>query len=238
MDSDPAVTGLNAALDRVQGVVLEAATATEAVARLVQVARELIPLAAGAGISLVDKDGQRTTVAATDEAVVAANALQFELGAGPCLRAWDTVSPQYVADTATDSRWPVRAREMAGAGIRSALSVPLVAQGPEVGALEVYATEPHAFTDHEEHLLDLLAGPVALLLGADRTGRRTPRPDVALQDAAADRDRIERAVGVLMERRHLPESTVRTSMLDTARAKGETLAETADHVLKDPEPGP
>ena len=236
MEPDPAVVGLSTALARVQDVVLAAATAAEAVGRLVEVARELIPLAAGAGISLVDEDGVCTTVAATDEAVVAANALQFELGAGPCLRAWDTVSPQYVADTATDLRWPAWAREVARAGIRSVLSVPLVAQGQEIGALEVYATEPHAFTEDEERLLGLLAGPVAVLLGVDRTGRRAPRLDEAMQDAVADRDRIERAVGVLMERRNLSESTARTSLLDTARAQGETLARSAENVLDNTKP--
>ncbi|MFI7582995.1 GAF and ANTAR domain-containing protein [Kocuria sp. M1N1S27] len=234
MEPDSPLAGLDPALARVQGVVLQAATAAEAVDRLVEVAQELIPLAAGAGISLVDEDGQCTTAAATDEAVVAANALQFELGAGPCLRAWDTVSPQYVADTATDPRWPVWARAVAERGLRSVLSVPLVVEGHEIGALEVYATEPHAFTDHEEHLLGLLAGPVAVLLGVDRTRRGTS----TLQEAVADRDRIERAVGVLMERRNLPEATARTSLLDTARDQRQTLAQTADHVLKDPGPEP
>ncbi|MFI7581506.1 GAF domain-containing protein [Kocuria kalidii] len=234
MEPDSPLAGLDPALARVQGVVLQAATAAEAVDRLVEVAQELIPLAAGAGISLVDEDGQCTTAAATDEAVVAANALQFELGAGPCLRAWDTVSPQYVADTATDPRWPVWARAVAEGGLRSVLSVPLVVEGHEIGALEVYATEPHAFTDHEEHLLGLLAGPVAVLLGVDRIRRGTS----TLQEAVSDRDRIERAVGVLMERRNLPEATARTSLLDTARDQRQTLAQTADHVLKDPGPEP
>lgn len=236
MASDPQAAGLSGALARVQDVVLEAATAVDAVGRLVEVARDLIPLAAGAGVSLVDADGQCTTVAATDDAVVAANALEFELGAGPCLRAWDTVSPQYVADTATDPRWPSWARQVARTGIRSVLSVPLVVQGQEIGALEVYATEPHAFTDHEEHLLNLLAGPVAALLGVDRTRRQAPRLEDTLQEAVTDRDRIERAVGALMERRHLAESTARTSLLDTARAQGETLAQTAEHVLDDTDP--
>lgn len=236
MESDPAVAGLSAALAHVQDVVLEAETAAEAVDRLVEVARELIPLAAGAGICLVDEDGQCTTVAATDDAVAAANALQFDLGAGPCLRAWDTVSAQYVPDTATDSRWPAWARQVALSGIRSVLSVPLVVQGQEIGALAVYATEPHAFTDHEEHLLSLLAGPAAVLLRVDRAGRRTPHLEQALLDAVADRDRIERAVGVLMERRNLSESTARTSLLDTARAQGETLARSAENVLDNTKP--
>lgn len=218
---------LSAALARVQDVFAEAGTTAEAVDRLVEVARDLIPLAVGAGISVVDENGACTTVAATDPAVSAADALQFELGAGPCLRAWDTVSPQYVPDTTTDSRWPAWGRAVAEAGIRSVLSVPLVIEGQEIGALQVYAAEPHAFTDHEEHLLSLLAGPVAVLLGVDRTRRH----DDTLLDAVADRDRIERAVGVLMERRSLSEDNARTSLLDTARDQGETLAQTADHLL-------
>ncbi|HSK33404.1 MAG TPA: GAF and ANTAR domain-containing protein [Propionicimonas sp.] len=223
---------LSAALARVQDVFAEAGTTAEAVDRLVEVARDLIPLAVGAGISVVDENGACTTVAATDPAVSAADALQFELGAGPCLRAWDTVSPQYVRDTTTDSRWPAWGRAVAEAGIRSVLSVPLVIEGQEIGALQVYAAEPHAFTDHEEHLLSLLAGPVAVLLGVDRTRRH----DDTLLDAVADRDRIERAVGVLMERRSLSEDNARTSLLDTARDQGETLAQTADHLLDNTDP--
>lgn len=226
---------LSAALARVQDVFAEAGTIAEAVDRLVEVARDLIPLAVGAGISVVDENGACTTVAATDPAVTAADALQFELGAGPCLRAWDTVSPQYVPDTTTDSRWPAWGRTVAESGIRSVLSVPLVIQGQEIGALQVYAAEPHAFTDHEEHLLSLLAGPVAVLLGADDTQYRASHPD-ALQEAMTDRDRIERAVGVLMERRNLTEATARTRLLDTARNQGETLAQTADHLLDNTDP--
>lgn len=235
MDPDPAVAGLGAAWARVHEVVLQAQTAAEAVSHLVEVAQQLIPLAVGAGISLVDQDGVCTTVAATNAVVAQADTLQYELGEGPCLRAWDTVSVQYVPDTTTDLRWPEWGRTVARAGIRSALSVPLVVQGQEIGAIQVYATEPEAFTEHEEHLLSLLAGPAAALLGDARTRRPTSYPN-AVQEAVTDRDRIERAVGVLMERRNLTEATARTRLLDTARDQGETLAQTADHLLDDTEP--
>lgn len=36
----------------------------------------------------------------------------------------------------------------------------------------------------------------------------------------------------------LSEATARTSLLDTARDQGETLAQTADHLLEGPEPTP
>jgi GAF domain-containing protein len=232
MEPDPVRAQLSAALAHVRDVFAEAGTAAEAVSRLMELARELAPLAAGAGISIVDENGVCTTVAATDPAVVEADALQFELGSGPCLRAWDTVSPQYVSDTTTDPRWRESGRAVAEAGIRSVLSVPLVIGGQEIGALQVYATEPEAFTEYEEHLLGLLAGPVAVLLGTDRVRRL----DDTLREAVTDRDRVERAVGVLMERSHQAESTARSSLLDTSRARGKTLAQTADHVLDDTNP--
>ena len=236
MEPDPVVARLGAAWARVHEVVLQAQTAAEAVSQLVEVAQQLIPMAVGAGISLVDEDGVCTTVAATHAMVAQADELQYELGEGPCLRAWDTVSVQYVPDTTTDPRWPEWGRTVARAGIRSALSVPLVVQGQEIGAIQVYATEPHAFTDHEEYLLSLLAGPAAALLGDARTRRQPPRLDHTVQEAVTDRDRIERAVGVLMERRQLTEPTARSRLLDTSRAQGETLAQTAGHVLDDTDP--
>ncbi len=68
-------------------------------------------------------------------------------GSGPCLRARDTVSPQYVSDTTTDPRWLEWGRTVAEAGIRSVLSVALVIEGQDIGALQVYATEPEVFTE-------------------------------------------------------------------------------------------
>ncbi len=101
MEPDPVPAGPGAALARVRGVVLQARTAAEAVARSVEVAQELIPMAARAGIPVVDQDRTCTTVAATAPVVAQADALQHGLGEGPCLRAWDTVGVQYVPDTAT-----------------------------------------------------------------------------------------------------------------------------------------
>jgi GAF domain-containing protein len=230
MDPDPSVE-LTDTITQLQDLVLAEDTATEAVACLTEGARELIPMAAGAGITVVDEHGMCTTIAATDPAVAAADALQYELGEGPCLRAWDTATTQRIPDTTTDARWPEWSQAVAQAGIRSVLSTPLACRGREVGALKIYATEPHAFTDYDEHLLDLLACTAAPLLGAIGTATAVRRLSAELTEAAQARGQIERAVGVLMERHHLNEHTARTRLLAAARTHHQLLAQTAENLL-------
>ncbi|WP_387744898.1 hypothetical protein [Kocuria nitroreducens] len=56
-----------------------------AVRRPARVAHQVIPGATGAGRSLLDEEGTRISTASTDQAVGAADALQYELGTGTCL---------------------------------------------------------------------------------------------------------------------------------------------------------
>lgn len=67
------------------GMLLAEHDAAAAVQQLAHAAHQVIPAAAGAGVSLFDADGTRATTEATDAAVEAADALQYDLGQGPCL---------------------------------------------------------------------------------------------------------------------------------------------------------
>lgn len=183
MASDPSVVELVGAFTRLQGLLLDGPAAAAAVAQLTEVTRDLIPMAVGVGVTLIDKFGQPASVAATDPGVEAVDRMQYELGQGPCLAAWDTVSFQRVEDTLTETRWP----DWAATGVRSVLSTPLIYQGQEIGAVKVYAAEPEAFTDYEEHLLDLLAGAAATLLGGIQDARTAHRLTTELEDALTDR---------------------------------------------------
>jgi GAF domain-containing protein len=68
----------------------------------------------GAGVSLIDPQGRRTSAGFTDEVVKEADRLQCELGAGPCLTAWALEEPVLVDDVATDTRWPEWSRAVQG----------------------------------------------------------------------------------------------------------------------------
>ncbi|WP_460667294.1 GAF and ANTAR domain-containing protein [Kocuria himachalensis] len=223
--SDSSVGELAGAFARLQGLLLDADTAAGAVTELAEVARDLIPLAVGAGVTLIDKDGEPTSLAATDPGVEAVDRMQYEAGEGPCLTAWDTVSFQRVEDTYTETRWPDWAAAAAATGVRSVLSTPLIYQGQEIGAVKVYAAEPEAFTEHEEHLLGLLAGAAATLSGAIQDSRTAHQLSGQLHDAVtgqlddavAGRPEIQQAVGLLMERHDLEADTAHARLLAAAR---------------------
>lgn len=215
-----------------QGMLLSTQDATAAVHQLARAAHRMVPAAAGAGVSLIDETGTRVTAAATDTVVEAADALQYELGQGPCLSAWATREPQHVADTAQDPRWTRWQAAAAASGIRSVLSTPLVHRNRGLGAMKVYATAPGAFTEAEERLLRLLADAAATLMGTAQAADAPVRLSASLKAALQSRETVALAAGVLMSRRGLDAEAAREALLADARARGRSVAESAADVLE------
>lgn len=238
MRPESPATDLAAVFARIQGMLLSLEDATAAVHQLARVAKELIPSAIGAGASLIDEGGTRTSTGATDATVESADALQYELGEGPCLSAWATASSQRIDDIADEDRWPEWSAAAARSGIRSVLSSPMSSQGRVIGAMKVYATTEHAFTAHEERLFDLLAGVAATLLGSAQTRDAPQRLSAALQSGLDDRQLIDRATGMLMEQRGTDPDDAHCVLLTASRNQNRSMAEVARQVLErcpDPE---
>jgi hypothetical protein len=169
----PASLELFTVFGRTKGYLLTEQTAHDAVEALAGVARDVIGAAQGAGVSIIDSSGHRTSVGATDEDVLEADNLQYDLGAGPCISAWATGTPTYIADTLrgtnnhpdtdTDTGtdldgeghggtgsgdgWQKWAAAAAAKGVRSCLSVPLLNRPAALGAMKVYSSVPDAFSD-------------------------------------------------------------------------------------------
>lgn len=232
MSSESSSAGeLTTVFAQLHGMLLSQDDATAAVSRLAQAAHQMIPAAAGAGVSLLDTAGTRISTAVTDPVVEAADAAQYELGAGPCLSAWATGTPQRIEDTTTETRWAGWEAAAAAAGIRSALSTPLVYRGQALGALKVYAATPGAFGAEEERLLGLFAEAAATLLGAAQPVETPTRLHGALKTALATRQTVELATGVLMAREDLGAEAAQTVLLERARSQGRRVAEVAAEVL-------
>lgn len=229
---------VTAVFARIQNMLLSQEHAAAAVHQLARVAQDLIPSAAGAGVSLIDDQGTRTSNGATDRLVEAADARQYELGGGPCLSAWAAGVSQRINDTDDDDRWPQWSAVAAASGIRSVLSVPLVFQDRRLGAMKVYATVAHAFTGHEEQQLGLLAAVAATLLGSARTRDAPQRLSVELQAGLRDRQAIDRATGMLMEQRATDADDAHAVLLTASRTQGRPMAEVARQILeRHPDPG-
>lgn len=216
---------------RVQGILLSREDAAAAVERLAYVARDLVDSAFGAGASLMDEVGRRTSTGTTDTVAASADALQYRLGEGPCMSAWATVAVQRIDDTGTEPRWTAWCAAVQRLGVRSVLSAPLVFKGTSIGALKVYSTTVDAFTTRDEHRLVLLAGVAATLLGAAQDAGAPQRLSSALHAALADRQDVETATGILMERHGVDHDTARTRLLAASRERRRPLADLARQVL-------
>ncbi|MFI7493239.1 GAF and ANTAR domain-containing protein [Kocuria sp. M4R2S49] len=231
MQSESSATELTAVSARIRNMLLTQEHATAAVRQLAQVAQELIPSAAGAGVSLIDDHAHRTSTGTTHRLVEAADVLQYDLGEGPCLSAWASGTPQCINDTTDDDRWPEWSAAVARSGIRSMLSVPLVFQDRCLGTLKIYATVGHAFTGHEERQLGLLAAAAATLLGTAQSADATQRLSAALQAGLEDRQVIDRATGMLMEQRATDAADAHAVLLTASRAQNRPMTQVARQIL-------
>src|SRR3954454_9612039 len=204
--TDPAATvassqqeasDLGVLLAEMGAVLLTAETLETAVTLVTRLATAAIPGSAGAGVTLVDSRGRRTT-GASDPFVEEADALQYGLDAGPCLTAWRDQVPVRIDDVEHETRWPQWTAAVTDLGIASVLSVPLLA-GPDcLGAIKVYAREPAAYDAHAEALLSLFAQQAAILLANTRTVVNARQLTGQLTEALVNRDLIAQAKGMLM----------------------------------------
>jgi hypothetical protein len=88
MSSQLPLDELSLVFARLKGLLLTEEKVDRAVQLLAEAARDAIPGTSGAGVSLLNDQGRRTSQGATDAIVEQADVAQYELGEGPCLTAW------------------------------------------------------------------------------------------------------------------------------------------------------
>jgi GAF domain-containing protein len=205
------------------------ADSTDTLNTIVRAAAEIIPGARWAGISLIE--GRRVVPKVpTDPIVAKLDDLQTNLGDGPCLSALREQRTVLIKDIATDGRWPQFADQAASLGVHSVLSFQLFVRHDNLGALNLYGTESHGFTDDSVEIGLIVAQHAAVAMaGSAAEGQ--------FQTGLASRDIIGQAKGLLMQRDGL--SGVQAFALLT-RASQETnmkLADVADWLVSEHEKG-
>ena len=188
---------LAAMVRQLGGVVLSTETVDSTVELVTRLAGETIAGTVGAGATLVDARGTRST-GASDALVEQADRLQYDLDAGPCLTAWRDQTPVLMNDVDTETRWPAWTAAVAELGVRSVLSVPLVAAGASVGAIKVYSRQSNVYDSRAVHLLTLFAQQAAVLLTNTLTLADARATSANIVAALDNRDIIGQAKGVLI----------------------------------------
>jgi len=227
----PLTDELAAISARMSGLLLSAETVETSLGLLSAVARESVPGSTGAGVSLVDERGKRSS-GSTDERVRRADSLQYELDEGPCLDAARSRGLVRMDDVAADPRWPRWSAAVSALGLRAAMSSPLVAGEESMGALKVYADEPGTFDAHSEQLLVLLAAQASILVAHVRSYEGTKRLSDGLRQAIHGRDTISMAKGLLMGRNAVNEDTALGMLLARAQQDGTSVAAAAQAMVE------
>ncbi|MEV6828223.1 GAF domain-containing protein [Amycolatopsis sp. NPDC051102] len=223
---------LAAVFARMSGLLLSSEKVDTALRLVTALAVEMVPGTTGAGISLLDRHGERVTAAATDEVVERADALQYQLGYGPCLTAWADRMVVRVDDLAQDDRWPAWSRPAAELGLRSALSAPMVAGPKPLGALKVYAVPPHSYGEREEHLLTMFASQAAMLISNLRTTQDAERASAQVAEALRGREIVKLAKGIVMARDRVDERAALLTLAQLAGQERTTLRHTAERLAQ------
>lgn len=96
-----------------------------------------------AASSIIGQRGGIEMVAATDDVPPRVDAIQYDSGQGPGLRAISEHVTYVIDDLAGDDRWPAFSRRVVEeTGVRSMLSFRLFVQGDTMGVLSLYSRRP------------------------------------------------------------------------------------------------
>lgn len=225
--TDEVVVGadLAGALGEIAQVLRDERVPEDVVAGFVHLAARLVPGAEAASISALARDGSVTTAAASSPLALRFDQMQYQTGEGPCLTSlFDETTVQVRDLHDEDDRWPAFSARAAEGDLRSVLALQLYAAGSELGALNLFSREPHAFDDDSRRLALLFATHASLLLNAIvRAGH--------LEQAVATRDVIGMAKGMVMSKHRLDEETAFRVLVRYSRDTNTKLREVAASVV-------
>jgi GAF domain-containing protein len=165
-------------------------------------ARDVIQAADYAAITTL-REGKPETLVATDPMVELLDQVQYDFERGPCLDAYRTGQVFRIDDTDHEDRWPEFARAAAARGVHCTLSLPLMADGEGIGALNLYSREPKAFSPADEAAARRFAQPAAVVVANAYLFWECRRLAENLEAAMTSRAVIEQAKGVLMAQRRI-----------------------------------
>ncbi len=196
---------------------------------IVRAATAMIPGAAEASISTVTRGRRVDSRAASSDLPRRVDALQQETGEGPCLDALSEHRTVRVPDMAAETRWPRFATRAAQLGAASMLAFQLYVEGDNLGALNLYAREPHGFGAESESIGLLFAAHASVAYAG-------ARKQEDLERALDARDVIGQAKGILMERYGLTGQRAFQLLVRLSNEQNRKLRDLALDVIRSPRP--
>jgi transcriptional regulator with GAF, ATPase, and Fis domain len=220
-----------ASVTELQNVLLGTESIEKFVHELTVQAARLIADSLSCGIT-ISRTGRLSTVACSDDLASSVNDLQYQVGEGPCLAAVRQACAVRADDLAAETRWPRFAPAAAARGVRSALSLPLIANDETVGALNLYALTCAAFgaaeTRRAETFAENAAGALALGLRLVSYAALTDQ----LRASLASRAAIDQAVGIIMGRERCSQDKAFARLRAASQNRNVKLRQVAEEIVQ------
>lgn len=194
------VTPLSGALGALSSFLIADASLGETLQRVADITQETVPNAAFVGLTMLDERERVTTAIFTDEESPEIDRSQYESGRGPCLEAWRTKRVVRIDDIERDGaeRYPEFADACKAHGVRSTLSMPLIAADRGIGAMNMYARERAGFSAADQDVSADLATAISAVLANAVAYWDAYDLSAQLRQAMASRAVIDQAKGMLM----------------------------------------
>ncbi len=183
---------------------------------VVELVKRTVPNCHAAGISMLI-EGEPTTTAVSDRLVVEVDLVQYETGEGPCLAAM------------SNSR--VIRMDVIERDINSVLTVPLVARGAGVGALNLYSHLSNAFDADSQKSVQPMAEYAAEAIATSPLYAYSLDMVEGLVETLESRAFIAQATGVIMAAERVTSEEAMDRLREVAMASGESMRTVADRVL-------
>ncbi len=166
---------------------------------VVDLTKATIGQADAVGLTLVSGEGFETA-AYTDEWVLTGDVFQYQLDDGPCLEGIRTNKMVVSHDLSREQRWQPFPDRVTSLGVRSMLTVPLLAE-LQLGGLNIYSKRVDVFDDMSQQIGALLARPASAAITNVQVLSDAITLTEQLREAMESRAVIEQAKGILMATR-------------------------------------
>jgi hypothetical protein len=200
--------------------------------RVVEATRTVVGVD-GTGLTLAHEDGQPRWVAVSDAAMELLEQIQYDFGEGPCLAAFAEDRVVAVEDLQSERVWDRIAAVVGQLQVRGVLSVPVRLADQPVGTLDVYATQPRAWSTGEVEALGALAVVTAELVSTAVELANREVEVAQLRQALASRVWIEQAKGVLVATRGVSPDAAFQQLRKRARSSSRKMADLAQEVVQE-----
>ena len=215
-------------------LIYSGSTFEEVYQHLVDMATRIVAGCDHASLMLAQRDGY-ATAAASDDIARRIDAIERELGEGPCVDAIDEEAGQIDSDITRHSSWPRLAeRVLAETPVRGMAGYRIVIEGKKVGALNLFSDTPDALREEgadQGAVLSAFAS-VALMSVANRD-----RADSLRRGLESNRE-VGKAIGLLMAAHHIGSDEAFEVLRKASNDMNMKLTEVAREVIENAERRP